>query len=109
MAAHKGHDGQGGGRPKGSPNKATQELRMAFKNLLDMNTPNMIGWLETVAAENPAKALDICSNMAEFIIPKLARQENTGLNGGPIEVKDATISDKEIIKRYLTQQTGQTK
>ena len=107
MAAPKGHDGQGGGRPPGSQNKKTLEIKEAFKNLLEMNTPNMIGWLETVAAENPAKALDICGNLAEFCVPKLARQENTGLNGGPIEVKDVTPSDKEIIKRYLTQQTGQ--
>ena len=107
MAAPKGHNGQGGGRPKGSPNKATQELREAFKNLLDMNTPNMIGWLSTVAQENPAKALDICASMAEFVIPKLARQELTGANGGAIETKNVTQSDKDVINRYLKQQTGQ--
>ena len=95
------------GKPKGALNKTTIEIKEAFQNLLILNTPNMIQWLQTVAAKNPAKALDICGNLAEFIVPKLARQELTGKNGNAIETKDVTQSDKDVIARYLKQQTGQ--
>ena len=110
MAAPKGHDGQGGGRPKGSQNTKTLEIKQAFQNLLELNTPNMIAWLATVAEDNPAKALDICGNLAEFIVPKLARQELTGKDGNAIETKDVTQSDKDVIARYKQQLlTGQIK
>ena len=75
-----------GGRKKGTPNKATQETREAFKNLLEMNTPNMIGWMERVAEKDPARALSLCSELAEYVVPKLNRTEITAKDG-----KDFTI------------------
>lgn len=87
MAFPKGQKNPNAGRPKGAENKATLEIKQAFQNLLEMNTPNMIGWLQEVAADNPAKALDICANLAEFVVPKLARQELTGPGGDAIKVE----------------------
>lgn len=94
----------GAGRKPGVQNKITMEIREAFKNLIEHNTPNMIGWLQRVALEDPGKALTICSNLAEYIVPRLARTEHTGMNGGAIETKDVTKSDAEIINQYLNQQ-----
>lgn len=64
-----------GGRPKGSKNKATQEIREAFEKLLTSNLENMTLWMTEVAAESPDKALDYMAKFAEFTVPKLQRQE----------------------------------
>lgn len=63
------------GSRKGKPNKATKEIREAFKLLVEDNLPNMKVWLSDVAEEDPEKALNIILKMSEFIVPKLQRQE----------------------------------
>jgi hypothetical protein len=42
-------------------------------------------WLNEVADKDPHKALDIIQKLSEYHIPKLARTEVTGLDGGPQE------------------------
>jgi hypothetical protein len=71
----------GQGRPKGSPNKATKEIREAYQRLLEDNLDNMSIWLAQVAAEDPNKAVDLMLKLSEYILPKLARQEITGNDG----------------------------
>lgn len=87
MAAKKGVPNPNAGRKAGVANKVTTEIKEAFRNLIETNTPNMIGWLERVAAENPAKALELCGGLAEFVIPKQSRIDATlsALDGGPIQ------------------------
>jgi hypothetical protein len=75
----------GPGRPKGMPNKATGIVREAIANLLERNAPNMDRWLNEVADKDPHKALDIIQKLSEYHIPKLARTEVTGADGGPQE------------------------
>lgn len=77
MAAPKGH-ARYGGRSKGTTNKTTTEIKEAYRNLIELNTPNMIIWMERVAKVDPAKALTLCAQLSEFVIPKLARVDNTG-------------------------------
>ncbi len=73
----------GKGRPKGVANKSTQVVREAIANLLERNAGNMDRWLNEVAAEDPYKALDLMNKLSEYHIPKLARTEVTGADGGP--------------------------
>ena len=89
----------GQGRPKGSPNKSTQEIRDAYKKLLEDNLDNMSVWLADVAADDPQKAIDLMLKLSEYLIPKLARQEVVGNDGEDlfknIQFKFTTPDDAE--------------
>lgn len=93
----KGGYREGSGRPKGTPNKVTQEAREAVKALLDANLPFLQTWLYNTAEglkddetgkyivlPNPGKACDIVQNMVEYAVPKLARTEMVGDPNAPI-------------------------
>ena len=69
------------GRPKGSQNRATKQIREAYQKLTEDNLDNMTTWLSQIAGDDPAKAMDLMLRLSEYIIPKLARQEVTGNNG----------------------------
>lgn len=85
------------GRPKGIPNKVTQEARELVKQILDSNLPNIQSWLLMTAEgvyddetgkylvlPNYAKACDIVQNMVEYSVPKLNRTELVGDPNAPI-------------------------
>lgn len=84
----------GKGRPKGIPNKSTATVREAIATLLERNADKMDEWLQMVAYGDdslglrpaPDKALDIMQKMAEYHIPKLARTEVTGAEGGDVKI-----------------------
>jgi len=71
----------GKGRPKGIPNRATQEFRETVQKLLDDNRDNVSIWLRQAAEADPSKALDLVAKLAEYAAPKLARTELTGKDG----------------------------
>lgn len=85
----------GKGRVKGVPNKATSTVREAIANLLERNGENMDSWLQMVAygdealkvKAQPDRALEIMAKLSEYHIPKLARTEVTGNDGGPLSIK----------------------
>lgn len=74
------------GRKKGSLNKATKDVREAFRRLVEENTENMTRWLQTVAEENPNEALKRIIDLAEYCIPKLQRMMISDPNGEPVEI-----------------------
>lgn len=86
-----------GGRVAGTPNKVTQDARQAIALFVDSNAHRLTGWLDQVAEgipktdddgywvqPNPAKAFEMFQSVVEYHIPKLARTEMTGKEGGPI-------------------------
>lgn len=109
VGANRGNAGKG--RPKGQPNKATQKAREAISTILDGNVYRIQGWLDEVAAEDPKAAMNAVITMLEFGVPKLARTELTGLNGGPMQVADVSKRTDaelmEIINRPIQGQIGQ--
>lgn len=80
------------GRPKGSPNKATQTAREAIALFVDGNAHRLTGWLDQVAngdpehdiKPNPEKAFQMFQSVVEYHVPKLARTEVSGKDGGPV-------------------------
>lgn len=67
----KGGKREGAGRPKGSGNKVTQEIRKKFEQLLNDNLDNINN--DLVSIKNPKDRLDILIKMSEFVLPKLQR------------------------------------
>lgn len=69
------------GRPKGSKNRISEEIKEAFAGLLENNLEQYEQWLLRVAADDPGKALDLALKISERFVPMLSRQEITGKDG----------------------------
>lgn len=108
-AALRGGRVAGSGRPKGTVNKATANAREAIAAFVDDNSHRMETLLDQIAggvpkrnaetgaviknadgsiawekAPDPKGAFDAIQSVVEYHIPKLARVEQTGKDGGPI-------------------------
>ena len=92
-----------GGRPPGSPNKATADVRAAIALIAQRNVAKFEIWLARTATKSPAKAADIFLRAIEYHIPKLGRTEVSGPGGGPIPIASAAlrVSDEEAMRSYL--------
>lgn len=84
MPFKKGQSGNPKGRRKGSVNKTTEEIRLAFQALIESSLPDIQKWLQEVAAESPEKALSIVERYSDFILPKLQRTELSGGGDKPL-------------------------
>ena len=84
MPFKKGQSGNPKGRPKDSKNLTTEEIRLAFKALIESSLPDIQKWLQQVAADNPKEALKIVEAYSDFILPKLQRTELSGGGDKPL-------------------------
>lgn len=103
-----------GGRQTGTPNKATANAREAIGRFVDSNAHRLQKWLDDIAEglpeldkagepvpgkflkePNPRMAFDMFQSVVEYHVPKLARTEHTGADGGPIVVS-ATKTDQKL-------------
>lgn len=87
-----------GGRKAGTPNTATAEARAAIAQFVDGNAHRLQNWLDAIAEgetdeegkvivpPNPVKAFELFQSVIEYHVPKLARTELTGKDGGPLQV-----------------------
>jgi hypothetical protein len=64
----------------------TADARKAIALFVDNNAHRLTGWLDQVAAENPARAFELFQSVVEYHVPKLQRTELTGAEGGPLQV-----------------------
>jgi len=80
-----------GGKKKGSVNKITKDIRLAYQMLIENNLENMTDWLKLIAAKDPAKAIYILSDLSEYVIPKLARTEVTGKDGESLQTNQTVV------------------
>ena len=76
-----GKSGNPNGRPKGSKNKITEEIRAAFQMVLENKLPDLELWIQQTAQEDPAKAVDLLLKLSNRFLPELSRQEITGADG----------------------------
>lgn len=134
MAGVKGRSGRppgSGGRPPGVANKATRAAREAIAAFVDGNAHRLQKWLDEVAdgkpaldakgkqiyndagmpvwlvPPNPERAHNMFQSVVEYHVPKLARSEVTGPNGGPVSVaaidlKSLSDTELEQVQRLLS-------
>lgn len=121
----------GGGRPPGSPNKATSEARRAIADFVDNNADRLQGWLDEIAngipataadgnlirdaqtgavvfrvAPNPEKAFNLFQSVIEYHVPKLQRVEQTGAGGGPVQVEHQLAPAGAVAEAILKRLEG---
>lgn len=101
----KGHPKTGGRKP-GVVNKATREAREAIAAFVDGNADRLQGWLDQIADgrqdeegnfvvhPDPAKAFELFQSVIEYHVPKLARTELTGKDGGPVIIQASATDDQ---------------
>ena len=78
---------RGGGRPKGSKCKSTMKAREMIASFIDGNASRLNDWLEEVYHQDgPRAAFNCFSDLIEYHVPKLARNEVTGPDEGPVEL-----------------------
>lgn len=78
----------GTGRPKGVPNKATATAREAIAAFVEANTERLNGLLDGIEeTKGPQAAFEAIMSVVEYHIPKLARTEMTGKDGGVLTVQ----------------------
>ena len=87
-----------GGRQAGTPNKTTQQARAAIADFVDGNAHRLQHWLDKVAEgvknedgeyvvkPDPERAFSLFQSVIEYHVPKLARTEMTGADGGPMNM-----------------------
>ncbi len=90
------------GRKKGSENKATKDIKEAYKMLIESNLDNMTAWIERIAQTDPDKAIKILSELSEYVVPKLSRTEvkNSGEVTIKTEISDILTKQMEALKEF---------
>lgn len=83
----------GKGRKRGTPNKATADVRKAIALLAERNVSKLEGWLMRTARKYPDRAADLFLRALEYHVPKLARTEVTGEEGRAIQIQVVRYSD----------------
>lgn len=89
----------GPGRPKGVPNKITTDLREFWRNILERQLPVIEEKLAKLAETDADKYIARIMDAHEYVIPKLARTELSGIDGGAVQVEHST-TDAEILARF---------
>ena len=91
----KGEKRPGAGRPKGRVDNKTLNAREAIARFVDGNAERCQEWLDQIAeADGPLKAFQCYADLLEYHIPKLARTELTGKDGGAIIVQSGPGDDE---------------
>lgn len=94
------------GRRPNAKSLVTMETRAFFKMLVEANLSKLQDSWERVNEKDPAKAIDLILNLAEYFLPKLARIEHVGQDGKAIEYQITAPQIQQILKSYGNEGTA---
>lgn len=85
-----------GGRKKGTPDRVDADLKHALTLFINNNQERLQDWLDRMDDDSPKDAFTAFRDMLEYVLPKQARTEMTGKDGGPIQIETTlrTILDE---------------
>lgn len=92
------------GRPKGSVNRTTTDVRLAIAMVAEKNVGKLSGWLSRIARDDPARAMDLYLRMIEYHIPKLTRAEIVrpdDKNQRVIDSSQLTAEQREQLRQMI--------
>ena len=78
MAFKKGVSGNKNGRPKGSPNKTTAEIKEIITRIVGNQLEHIEKDLEKIRKSDPAEAMRLSSKFIDYVLPKQTRMEIEG-------------------------------
>lgn len=67
-----------GGRPKGIPNRSTEELKQTLVNIANNTLDKVEADLEKIRKKNPARAIELSFKLLEYVAPKLKSIDVSG-------------------------------
>ncbi len=73
----KRHTNNPNGRPKGSSNKITKEVRECVSQLLHEEVPKLKTALDEVRRESPSRYIELVAKLLPYVAPKLSSIEMT--------------------------------
>jgi hypothetical protein len=93
----------GPGRPKGTPNKFTSEIKQRIENVLDVLDETLEEDLRKI---EPGRRVELWAQLQEYIRPKLSRTTLAGDSDNPLRgvvqvevkgtVRPPTTSEKDV-------------
>ena len=90
------------GRPPGSPNKITHDIRAALRDLAEGNADRVQSWLDAVADKDPAEALRLWLGLLRYVTPTLQAAAITDLTPSKsVSQQLTTMSDEELLERIV--------
>lgn len=72
------------GRPKGVPNKSTQELRAIMQTIFEAELPNVLDALGKVREQSEQRYVELMLRLAEYHVPKAATNVDVTSGGEKI-------------------------
>ena len=90
------------GRPPGSPNKITRDIRAALRDLAEGNADRVQSWLDTVAEKDPAEALRLWLGLLRYVTPTLQAAAIADLTPSKAVSQQLTaMSDEELLEHIV--------
>jgi hypothetical protein len=68
----KGHTNNPYGRPKGSTNKISKEVRALIADVIKEQLPHMKESLEEVRKDSPSKFIELITRLLPYVTPKIS-------------------------------------
>lgn len=86
------------GRPPGSPNKITRDIRAALRDLAEGNSHRVQEWLDRVAETDPAEALRLWLALLRYVTPTLQAAAIADMTPKSTRAQLTSMSDEELME-----------